>query len=70
MPAARRRGYATEVVSALVARAFEHGVVNEVVAHTSDENFVSIQVLLRCRFSRVGPGSEPASVQYRTKKTP
>jgi ribosomal-protein-alanine N-acetyltransferase len=65
--AARGHGYATEIVRALVAHAFEHAAVHEVVAHTSDENVASTQVLLHCGFSRVGHGSEPGSVEYRTK---
>jgi RimJ/RimL family protein N-acetyltransferase len=68
--AARGQGYATEIVRALVAHAFKHGAVHEVVAHTSDENVASTRVLLRCGFSRVGHGSEPGSVEYRTKRTP
>jgi ribosomal-protein-alanine N-acetyltransferase len=67
--AARGHGYATEIVRALVAHAFTHAAVHEVVAHTSDENVASTQVLLHCGFSRVGHGSEPGSVEYRTKKT-
>src|SRR3954471_22482860 len=45
----RGRGYATEAVGALVARAFERGAVR-VVAHTRPDNLPSIAVLTRCRF--------------------
>lgn len=65
VPAARGRGYATEAVGALVAFAFEHAEVDEVVAHTSDDNPASTRVLLRCGFHRFGPGAEPGSVEYR-----
>jgi len=70
IPAARGRGYAAEIVKALVEYAFEHPDVNEVMAHTSDDNVASTQVLMRCGFRRVGPGSETGSVEYRTKRTP
>ena len=70
VPAARGRGYATEAVSALVAFAFEHAEVDEVVAHTSDDNPASSRVLLRCGFQRFGPGTEPGSVEYRRGRSP
>lgn len=65
---ARGRGFATEIVAALVAHAFRHEHVVEVVAHTSDANVASTRTLLRCGFARVGPGAEPQSVQYRIAK--
>ncbi len=67
---ARGRGYASEIVNALVAYAFEHPAVDEVVAHNSDENVASTRVLLGCGFSRVGSGAERGSVEYRKKRTP
>lgn len=70
IPSARQKGYATEIVSALVDRAFAIPSIGQVIAHTFDANAASIQVLLRCGFVRVGPGSEPLSVQYRTKRSP
>jgi RimJ/RimL family protein N-acetyltransferase len=70
IPTARRRGYATEIVKALVAHAFAHPEVNVVVAHTCEENVESTHVLLHCGFSRVGPGPEPGSAEYRAKRTP
>lgn len=66
---ARGRGYASEIVSALVAYAFEHPDVRDVIAHTSDGNVASTRVLLGCGFHRIGPGPEPGSVEYRTKRT-
>lgn len=65
--AARGRGYASEIVTALTAHAFEHGAVNEIIAHTSDENVASTRVLLRCGFRRVGAGPD-GSVEYRTTR--
>lgn len=70
VPEARGLGYASEIVNALVAYAFEHPAVNEVIAHTSDENVASTRVLLGCGFSRVGPGPESGSVEYRARRTP
>ena len=70
VPSARRRGFATEVVRALLAHAFAQPDVDEVVAHTSDENVASTRVLLRCGFSRVGAGPDPGSVAYRATRAP
>jgi [ribosomal protein S5]-alanine N-acetyltransferase len=68
VPAARGRGYAAEIVTALVAYAFGHPGVDEVVAHTSDQNVESTRLLLGCGFRRIGPGPERGSVEYRTKR--
>ncbi len=70
VPAARRVGYATEIVKALVAHAFEDPGVREILAHTSDENVASTRVLLRCGFNRVGAGPEPGSIKYRRAAAP
>jgi RimJ/RimL family protein N-acetyltransferase len=64
VPAARRRGYATELVEFLAARAFRFHPVRTVVAHTLDSNAASVGVLRRCGFVRVGPGAEPAMHRY------
>jgi len=64
IPSARGQGYAGEMVRALIARAFEAPSVVEVIAHTSDSNAPSTKILLRCGFHPVGPGTEPASIQY------
>jgi len=69
IPDARGRGYATELVEALTARAFQHPEVHAVIAHTSDLNVPSTRALLRCGFLRVGPGPEPGSVEYRRERT-
>ncbi len=68
LPDARNRGYAREMVSALVAHAFEHAAVREVIAQTSDENIASTRVLQACGFEQVGPGSEPGLVRYRARR--
>jgi RimJ/RimL family protein N-acetyltransferase len=68
IPEARGRGYATELVDALVEHAFEHSAVERVIAHTSDSNVASSQVLIRAGFTRVGPGNEPGSVEYQRER--
>ena len=68
LPAEHGRGYAGEMVRALVAWAFAHGEVEEVIAHTSDENAASTRVLLQSGFSRVEPESSADSVEYRIRR--
>lgn len=67
--AAQRRGYATEIVEALVARAFEHGV-DEVVAHTTDANVASTRVLARCAFLREGPSPADPTIVRHVRRRP
>ena len=69
IPEARERGYATELVEALVTRAFECDDVQRVIAHTSDSNIGSTRVLAKCGFTPIGPGNEPGTVQYRRERT-
>lgn len=66
--AARRKGYATEIVKALTERAFEEPTVKEIVAHTTKGNAASNAVLLACGFKRVGPGAQAGSVAYSLKR--
>ena len=68
IPEARGRGYAPELVEALVAHAFEFPEVQRVIAHTSDANVASTQVLLKCGFTRVGAGKESGNVEYQREK--
>jgi [ribosomal protein S5]-alanine N-acetyltransferase len=68
VPESRALGIATELVQALVSRAFSVPEVVRVIAHTSPANLGSVTVLERCGFSVVGPGSEPGTVQYGTAK--
>jgi RimJ/RimL family protein N-acetyltransferase len=53
---ARGAGCATEIVGALVRRAFESGSVQRVVAETAANNEVSQRVLERNGFTPGGPG--------------
>ncbi|HWQ08517.1 MAG TPA: GNAT family protein, partial [Holophaga sp.] len=59
VPAYRNQGYASEMVLALVDRAFADPSVQQAIAHTSDANRASTKVLLRCGFHRIGPEAGP-----------
>ena len=70
VPAFQGCGYATEMVRALVARAFSAPAIARVIAHTSLENKASIKVLEHCGFRRVGPGREPGTIQFILERQP
>jgi ribosomal-protein-alanine N-acetyltransferase len=53
-PEFRRRGYATELVEALVARAFAIDGIDTMVAHTTHANPASIAVLMKSGFAEAG----------------
>lgn len=68
VPECRRRGYASEAVRALVARAFGDGRVRTVIAHTLPELAASIGVLRATGFTLEGPGNdphEPTAIRFR-----
>ena len=58
------RGYATELVRALVEYAFATGRVKRIVAHTTPENIGSVKVLEKSGFRFVGSGKDPGTVEY------
>lgn len=64
LPEWQRRGYASEMVQALVENAFTLANVETVIAHTTEQNPASVAVLLRCGFLRAGPGHEPGMVRF------
>ncbi len=64
LPEWQRRGYASQIVDALVRRAFAQAGVRRVIAHTTPSNVGSVAVLLRCGFRQVGTGNEPGSVRF------
>jgi len=64
VPEFRRRGFATELVQALVSRAFAMPEVLRVIAHTAPTNLGSIRVLERSGFSLVGVAGEAGMVLY------
>ncbi|HWS72023.1 MAG TPA: GNAT family N-acetyltransferase [Thermoanaerobaculia bacterium] len=57
-PEFRRRGYATELVDALVTRAFAIDGIDTVVAHTTHANQGSLGVLAKCGFAEAGPDGD------------
>jgi [ribosomal protein S5]-alanine N-acetyltransferase len=59
VPEWRRHGYATELVEALVKRAFDQPSVCRILAEAEVANVASIGVLTRCGFRRMGTGREP-----------
>ena len=60
----QRRGYATEVVHGLLARAFDVPEVQRVIAETLPELIPSIGVLRKCGFRPIGDGSEPGVIRF------
>ncbi|HRI70983.1 MAG TPA: GNAT family protein [Polyangium sp.] len=70
VPDERRKGYATEIVNALVQRAFEDPRVRHVVAEVHEENHASLQVMARTGFGRIGPGRDEGHwrFQYRRQR--
>jgi RimJ/RimL family protein N-acetyltransferase len=64
LPAFQRRGYASEAVGALIARAFADPRVTRVGAETYPELAPSLRVMEKCGLVFTGPGSEPRVVRY------
>ena len=64
LPAFQQRGYASEAVRALIARAFADPRVTRVCAETYPELAPSLRVMEKCGLVFVGPGQEPRVVQY------
>jgi ribosomal-protein-alanine N-acetyltransferase len=60
----RRRGYASEAVRGLVARAFRVPGLRRVIAETLPELTASIGVLRKCGFELIGEGSEPGVIRF------
>jgi RimJ/RimL family protein N-acetyltransferase len=60
----QRRGYASEAVRGLVARAFSMPEVWRVIAETLPELTPSIGVLRKCGFEPIGEGSEPGVIRF------
>lgn len=52
-------GYATEIVAALVANAFQDRCIRRVIAHAAPTNLASQRLLVKCGFGFVG--NEPES---------
>jgi ribosomal-protein-alanine N-acetyltransferase len=60
----QRRGYASEAVRGLVARAFRMPEIQRVIAETLPELTPSIGVLRKCGFELIGEGSEPGVIRF------
>lgn len=60
----QRRGFATEAVRAMLARAFAHAGVRRVTAETLPGLAPSIGVLEKCGFRFSGDGSEPGVIRF------
>jgi len=60
----RRRGFASEAVQALLARAFAVPAVHRVIAETLPELTPSIGVLQKSGFRLIGEGSEPGVIRF------
>lgn len=63
VPAQERRGYATELVGALVQHAFSDSRVSRVIAHTDETNLASIAVLRRNGFLPSSAPFEPGRLE-------
>jgi len=70
LPEWQRMGYATEIVHALLERAFHHEQITKVIAHTSESNPGSIGVLLRSGFVAAGQQQEVDSLRFERRRTP
>jgi RimJ/RimL family protein N-acetyltransferase len=70
LPEWRRMGYASEVVRALLGRAFSHARVMKVIARTAESNPASIGVLLRCGFVAAGTGGEAGGLRFEHYRVP
>ena len=68
LPEWQRRGYASEIVRMLVARAFTFDAIKQVNAHTTAANPASIAVLRRCGFIEAGVAREPGLVRFETRR--
>ena len=70
LPEWRRMGYASEIVQALLERAFCHAQVTTVIAHTTESNPASIGVLLRCGFLAADARHEAGTLRFERWRTP
>lgn len=64
VPAFEGRGFATELVAALVDHAFLDSRVTRVIAHTTSENVRSVKVLERTGFTFTGFSPDSVTLEY------
>lgn len=60
----RRKGFASEVVRALIGRAFSFPAVARVIGETLPYLTASIGVMTKCGFRLIGAGSEPGVIRF------
>ncbi len=60
----QRKGYASEAVDAMVARAFAEPAVRRVIAHTYPDLVASIGVLKKNGFAHVGAGEQEGTIRF------
>jgi len=61
---AQGKGYATEVIGALIGRAFLDRAVTRVLAEAHESNTPSVRALERHGFARVGAGRDPGCARF------
>jgi [ribosomal protein S5]-alanine N-acetyltransferase len=64
VPAWQGRGYATELVKALIANAFADPRVRKVIAHTTPQNLASCKVLEKSGFRSVGTNDGSDNIRF------
>jgi [ribosomal protein S5]-alanine N-acetyltransferase len=69
IPELRQRGYATEIVSALVAHAFSFPGVQRIHAHAAANNAASIRVLVRNGFRNTDSLGEASLLKFHRART-
>jgi RimJ/RimL family protein N-acetyltransferase len=70
LPQFQCRGYATEMVAALVRWALGQPGVDRVIAETEPVNVASCRVLKKVGFTLAGAGTEPGSVRFEIRSEP
>lgn len=68
LPQWRMRGYASQMLQALVQHAFSTRRVERVIAHVATSNPASVAVLRRCGFMAVGMGIEPNTFRFEHRR--
>jgi RimJ/RimL family protein N-acetyltransferase len=68
LPEFQRRGFATEALKGLMARAYDDPRVDHILAETLPELTPSIGVLHKAGFMLVGPGSEQGVIRFEHRR--
>jgi len=70
LPAFQRQGYATEMMTAVVAWVALDPRVRRITAETGADNVASRRLLARLGFRESGPGGDPGTIAYSRPKGP